>query len=511
MPPRPVRLSEQTPRSNDPFVPSGPDLVFGGNAMAPPHNVVERGVVVSSDSQRQVYRVHLNSGRTMYMPRLRAHPGDMAMLPNGTFVVVTFALGSPYIMGVLPPESISTYDENPTAITDVDGYGGSDPVLNQSTGFSSRGTNEPQDLSPGDHAIVSRDGASVGVLHGKVAQLRGSPLAQVQAFGDTDHLQLVGGTMRTVTWMGESQVVNNEGKTSFIWRGGTDQLTQTGQDEERYTLLLDIGHTGNMVNFEVNNREGQSMFKVHVDPQGKLELFSSGGLNSFFGSNVSQVHPVSINGTVEARITGNSNSTVGGDVREVHNGSRTESISSNHSHTVGQDLTLNVSRHHRSSIGGNDTEIVAGKKTINSIEGYEAKVLQPGGVHAVKTTAGNSTVDTLGGSHIVNTLGGAIQLLAGIGLLNVAAGTVTITSSGALTIAAPPGQISIGEGAVSGVSKWEELNAAIQALVAQVNAMRVLLASHAHNGLVAPDLTLTPLNAPIAVDLSSARSSVRIG
>jgi hypothetical protein len=447
----------------------------------------------------------------MYMPRLRSHPGDMVMLDNGTFVVVTFALGAPYIMGVLPPESLSTYDENPTAITDADGYGGSDPVLNQSTGFSSRGTNEPQDLSPGDQAVASRDGASVAVLQGKVAQLRGSPLAQVQTFGDNDHVQVVGGTMRTITWMGESQVENNEGKTSFIWRGGTDQLTQTGQDEERYTLKLDAGYTGNMLNFEVCNRDGQTMFKFHVNPQGQLELFAAGGLNQYYGSSVSQVHPVNINGSVEERITGDVTRTIEGDVVETHNGSRTERVSSNHAQTVGQDSLLTVNRNRRSSVGANDYEVVAGKKTITTLEGYEARVVQPGSVHAVKTTGGNATVDTLGGSHVVTTLGGAIQLLAGMGLLNVSAGTVTLASTGTFSISASPGQISIGEGAASGATKWEALNVAIQAMAAQINAMRVLLASHTHNNPALLDASLAPIATPLVVDLTAARSPVRIG
>jgi hypothetical protein len=220
--------------------PRGAGPLAGATGAGTPH--VERGTILSCDARGQVYRVALNSGRTMQMGRIRSHPGDMTLLPPRTIVVVTWALGLPYIMGVLPPEVASVDSETPQSITDVTGHGGDDPVLQRNLGANSRAPDEPRDILPGDFVGTSPDGASVSALHGKVAQLRGGALAKVQAFGDSDLVQIVTGLYRMISWMGESRILNEDGKTSFVWRGGTDQITQTGADEENYTIRLDVAH-----------------------------------------------------------------------------------------------------------------------------------------------------------------------------------------------------------------------------------------------------------------------------
>ena len=495
-----ARPNSPRPRSrvapSDPFVPEGRDLTRGGGVMNPPANVIERGTIVSVDARRHMYYVHFNSGRTMQVARLRTHPGDITMLPVGEFVIVTFALGTPYILGVLPPDGLYEESNNPESVTDVPGYGGDDPLLNRSLGGSSRGRHEPVDVAPGDFVGISKDGASVAALHGQVAQIRGSALAKVQAFGDNDLVQIVAGVMRTITWMGESNIVNNRGKTSFIWRGGSDQLTQTGPDEEKYTIKLDVGHTGNMVKFEVCNRAGQPVFRFHVDPQGKVELFAAGGFNQHSGASIQQVHPVNFNGTVEETITGGARRTVGGNVTEQHDGSRTESVASDHSLTVGQDQAFNVSRNRRVSVGGNDSEVVTGKKRVSSLDEHTTEVLGPGKTHTVRTAGGESRVITIGGAHQVLTTGGAITMSPGPGTFSVLAG---------------PEMIALGNGAVSHAVKWEEMNAAIQAMALQISTLHALLAAHLHPaGPMTPDPTLSALASPVICELSLARGTVKV-
>ena len=463
--------------------------------MRAPSNVIERGVILSLDAQRQIYRVVLNSGRIREMPRIRNHPGDMTVLPNGVFVIITYALGNPYILGVLPPETISTFDENPTSVTDVNNYGGNDPIFNRGIGAASRGRNEPKDVAPGDFIGTSTDGASVAALHGQVAQIRGSALAKVQAFGDSDLVQIVAGVMRTITWMGESNVVNNEGKTSFIWRGGTDQLTQTGPDEQRYTIKLDVGHTGNMVRFEICNRDNQNVFSVHIDPQGAVDVFSAGGISQHSGASVSQIHPVNFNGSVEETITGSASRHVSGDVSETHEGSRTESVSSNHSVAVGQDQALSVSRNSSLSVGGDSSEVIGGTKKVSSVGENTTAVLGPG-THTIRTTGGASRIMTFGGAHQVVTTGGAITMNPG---------------PGTFSVMASPEMISLGTGAVSHAVKWEEMNAAIQAMALQISTLHALLAAHLHPaGPMTPDPTLSALASPVICELSLARGTVKV-
>lgn len=512
---RPIRQrnrpSERTPQTPDPLMTGQQGAPFGGGAMVAPQNVIERGVIVRVDAQRHAYWVHLNSGRTVPTSRVRSHAGDMTLLPVGSAVMVTFAIGLPYILGVLPSETESTAEDNPQSITDVEGFGGNDPTLSKNIGATSRGRGEPRDIGPGDFVGMSPGGSSVAALQGGVAQIRGSALSKVQAFGDSDLVQIVCGVMRTVTWMGESEVVNNNGKTSFIWRGGTDQLTQTGHDEERYTIRLDAGDLGNMIKLEVCNLDNQVLFRFHVSPTGKLELFSAGGMTQHIGSADGQTHPIRFHGSKSERISSNSTVNVGGNAQSSVDGNLVSTVSLNESTTVGQDQNVTVNRNQNVNIGGDANEIVAGKKVVNSLDGYQCNVLLPGSVHAVKLVLGDSTIETGGGDHRVQTLGGAIRLLAGIGELSALASRITLASSGAFTISAAPGSIEIGDGASSGVAKWEELNAAVQALTAQLSALHGLVAAHTHIGTAPADPTLTPLGRPLFVDLTAARSTVRIG
>lgn len=510
-----ARPSARTTRISDPLAPQAGSMPFGGMATARPQNVVERGTVLAVDAQQQMYRVHLNSGRTMLMARIRSHPGDMVVLPVGVFVMVSFALGMPYIIGVLPPETAVVNEENVTSITDVEGHGGNDPLLGRSLGVTSRGPNEPRDVVPGDFVGTGPDGASVSALHGKVAQLRASPLAKVQAFGDNDLVQIVAGVLRTVTWMGESKVVNDEGKTSFQWRGGTDQLTQTGGDEERYTIKLDVGHTGNMIKLEVCNRDHQTVFRFHVSPEGQVELYAAGGFNQHSGDNDAAVHPVNYHGSVAEVVTGGASRQVSGDVTETHEGNRTETVSGNHALTIGQDKVLNVSRDQNVNVGGNATQAVTGNLTTNILGDCKTTVFTPGKVHSVKTTGGDVTVETQLGAYSVATSGGTVGIDAGVGQARVTASVIELlASTGSISLGAPSGNISIGNGAASGSVRWEQLNVVLQTLVAEINAKLALIAAHAHpppTGPAAPSPTLVPVASPLILNMLEARSPVRIG
>jgi hypothetical protein len=467
-------------------------MALGGTAMAPPQNVIERGTILAVDAQRQIYRVALNSGRTMQMARIRTHLGDISILPNGTIVAVTFALGLPYIMGVLPPETLSVDDEDPFSVTDADGFGGNDPVFSRGLGANSRGAGEPRDLGPGDFVGLSSDGASVAALQGKIAQIRGSALAKVQAFGDNDLVQIIAGVLRTVTWMGESQVVNNNGKTSFIWRGGTDQLTQTGQDEERYTIKLDVGDTGNMIRLEVCNRDGQTVFRFHVDPQGRVDLFAAGGFNQHSGNSENAQHPVRYYGNLEEVITGGVTREIGSDALEDVGGGKTLVTSTDCETIVGQDYILRVNRNSSLDMGGDLSEVVNGDKKSYSLGDMLSEVIYPESVHVVKTNGGEARTETSGGN---------ITMSPG---------------SGTFQVNADADGIILGNGGISHATKFEELSLAVTALAVQINAINALIATHVHPlagpipGSTGPAPTLAPIVTPplaIAPDISGARSS----
>lgn len=459
--------------------PRGAGPLAGATGAGTPH--VERGTILSCDARGQVYRVALNSGRTMQMGRIRSHPGDMTLLPPRTIVVVTWALGLPYIMGVLPPEVASVDSETPQSITDVTGHGGDDPVLQRNLGANSRAPDEPRDILPGDFVGTSPDGASVSALHGKVAQLRGGALAKVQAFGDSDLVQIVTGLYRMISWMGESRILNEDGKTSFVWRGGTDQITQTGADEENYTIRLDVGHTGDVVKLEVTNREGQALFRFHVSATGACEIFAAGGLNQHGGGGESDVNPVRFHGRRETEVEGASTERVSGDARVHHEANATHDVGNNATENVGGSHSTYVTQDRDVQVGGNASETVAGTRTVVS-RGRMRFEVRDGQLYAVQALGGN----------------------------------IEFTPQGSIfkVITSQPDAVQLGP-AGSHATKYEELSATMASFKAQLDILFGLVATHVHpTGApsVGPSPTLAPLANPLTLDLSSSRcTTTKVG
>ena len=438
---------------------------------------MERGTIISVDARGHVYRVALNSGRTMQMSRVRTHPGDLTLLPLQTPVVVTWALGLPYILGVLPNEVAAAPEENPQSVTDVPGHGGNDPVFQRNMAAVARAPGEPIDVMPGDFTGLSPDGASVAALHGQVAQIRGGSLAKVQAFGASDTVQIIAGIYRLISWMGESKIINNDGKTSFIWRGGTDQITQTGPDEEKYTIRLDVGQTGDVIRLEVLTREGQVVFRFHVSATGACEIFAAGGINQHGGGATSDVNPVRFQGQRQTAVSGSSTERVNGSVTNRCDGSHRRDVGGDDTRNIGGSQSIYVTQDHSLDVSGDSEETIAGKKSVTGVEGISHDTLGPG-VYEVKTQAGN------------------IELTPGVAKFQVKT--------------AVPDAIELGFSATSHVTKFEELQVALNALKLQLDLAMALIASHFHppSGptFTAPAPTLAPLASPLPFDMSLARS-----
>lgn len=436
----------------------------------------ERGTIISVDANRHVYRVATNSGRDLRVGRIKSHPGDMTLLPLQTPVRIDWSMGIPYIDGILPPEVQEDDDKVPHSVTDVDGHGGNDPVLSQGMGINSRAPDEPRDLMPGDAALLSPDGASVAALQGKIAQLRAGPLAKVQAFGEDDLVSITAGLLKIQTWMGEASVVNNDGKTSYIWRGGTDQLTQTGPDEERWTIRLDVGYTGDVVKFEVCDRTGRALFRFHVDSTGACELFAAGGLNQHSGSEQGQTHPQRFHGTRMLEVAGRDEVRVTDAVAHVYESSRSYEVGGDSADVVSGSYTLDVGGNRQDTITGNSDARVNGSATW---------------------TVRGATQFNVSGAYGVKTTGGTIRLDPG-------AGQTVIATGGALD------GIKLGSNARSHAVKYEELSLAISALTQKLDGVMRLIATHTHpvaGPTATASLILATIAAALPANLSAAKSS----
>jgi hypothetical protein len=452
--------------------PRGPGPLTKGNG-----GHLERGTVISVDAGNHVYYVALNSGRAMHMSRIRSHPGDMVLLPIRTQVIVTWALGLPYIMGVLPSEVAADTTETPQAITDVPGHGGQDPVLQRNMGAVARAPTEPNDILPGDYNGMSPDGAAVSALHGKVAQLRGGPMAKVQAFGETDRVKIVTGIFDFISWMGEAKIINNGGKTSYVWRGGTDQITQTGPDEEKYTIWLDVGHTGDVILLQVKNRQKQVVFRFHVSASGACEIFAAGGMNQHGGGAASDVNPTRIHGSRETEVAGASVERVSGNSTHTCEGTHRRNISGDDNRNIGGGQSIYVTSDHQLQVSGNSDETIAGTKTVTGIEGITHEVLADG-TYAVNTQLGNIVFTT-------------------------AAGKFQVRS-------AVPGSIELGIDPTSHVVKFEELQSVMMSFKAQLDLMFQMIRNHTHaigpSGITPSVELVAGLSAPLNFDMYAAKS-----
>ncbi len=368
----------------------------------------KRGTVVLSDARRHVYLVNVQGMGTQPMGRIRQMPGEFVILDHGTPVRVDYSLGVPYIDGILPLETRAPNREEETDVPTITGttsYGGNDSAHDRNLGVSARGAGEPSDLMPGDQAIQGPDGSNIAALRGKVAQLFGSDMAQIKAFGDNDHLLIVAGVMRLLTWMGESEYVNDEGKTSFKWRGGSDQLTQTGADEERYTVRLDVGHTGGVIKLEVTTPDAQPVFRFHVDPAGRGELFFAGGLDQHVGHANGQSHPIRYHGGRTTEIEGTDTSRVSGEASHVYESTRNIETSSDDNLTAGQDHNRTINRHEVVSVGGNRTETIHGPVSVKVTDDDYKIEISGSHMFYVKTDSGNIKFEPSSGIFQIKTSG----------------------------------------------------------------------------------------------------------
>lgn len=336
----------------------------------------EIGVVIDVDAERHAYRVRTPRGTFSGVGRMLQSTSDASLLLPQTTVVIDHALGQPYIIGVLPA-AVPPVSEHQASATGASGHGGADGTMNRSLGGAFRGPETPRDLIPGDHALRSPDGAVVGAFHGKMAQISGSPLAAIRAYGRTDSVEILAGLLRVVTWMGESRVINEGGKTSFVWRGGSDQLTESGADEERYTLRLDLGHRGDVLNFAVTTPDGQPKFRFHVDPVGRVSLTAAGGVQSVAGTGEDSDVSDRVHGDRHVETSGTLTVRTGGSETTRVEGTRTTTIS------LSDQLIVLGDRHAR--IARASTENVEGNASFNVGGQYSATVIGPAKLTARQT------------------------------------------------------------------------------------------------------------------------------
>ena len=201
--------------------------------------------------------------------------GEFKIVRRGTPVVLRLDMGWPVIAQVLP---ISTDQEavgRPSFAIDPSGSSGGD-LFSNNDGPTFLGR-MPKDLHMGDRGWVGNQGQRLAILDGGVISMEASPMAKVEVIQDEDTLLMAGRNTRLISGFGNVEFRDSGGKSSFVFEGGTDQITQTGAGKENWTIRTEIGgEAEGLVNLQTRNLEGQRIASLTMDMDGSERRFNAG-------------------------------------------------------------------------------------------------------------------------------------------------------------------------------------------------------------------------------------------
>lgn len=311
-------------------------------------------------------------GRTLpSVPQKRVSPNDHALLEPGTLVVINWDLGfMPIIDGVITIVGPQLEALGDTSALGVSGYGVEDPVQPVEGNSNYRPANAPPDLMAGDYAKQGDRGQLIALLRGGLAML-GSPTSSIESYGLSGLLRLIGQRLQTVTDFGQWDTLSQDGKTSFRLRAGSDVSTETGYAEEKWTIRFDLGATGDILNLELTNPEGQVLFGFRVSADGHWQTYSAAGSDHMTGASAFGAAEEHL-GDKTARIGGNEARTVDGNAKRAVGGSLGEDVAGNRSDTVGNDYTQVINRNATVNVAGKTVQVFAGGSAAEATPGSNA-------------------------------------------------------------------------------------------------------------------------------------------
>lgn len=350
----------------------------------------ELGVVLSYNSATHTAVVRTHSGRPLRdVPQIKPTGGGYDHLETGTNVVICWNLGIPAIIGCMDfvgPEQTAL---SSPSITGVEGYGDADPTQDVNGFNSYKPPTAPTDMQPGDWAQVGTDGNHVAVMAGGLTAV-GSPSAQVRSFGRSGALQFLARRIETISDFGQWRVENDQGRTSFVLRAGANQSTETGLDEQHWTIRLDLGATGDVLDFTISEPTGKLLFRLHAGSDGRVQLYGNGGVDISSGAE----------GTSETRhdIAGGRSVAIASDDSAVVGGSRSAVVDGNCDTEVAGDVTRTIGGSETVVVGGDEAHAVSGDRADVVTGNIAAKV----GGGSATTVEGDVQVQA-GGDFMVNT------------------------------------------------------------------------------------------------------------
>jgi hypothetical protein len=335
----------------------------------------ELGVVLAYNSATHTTLVKTHSGRPLQdVPQMKSTANGFDHLETGTSVVISWDLGFPVIVGVIDFVGPQQSTIVPPSLTGVQGYGDDDPTQ-PTQGFTSyKPPTAPTDMQQGDWAQVGTHGNHVAVLAGGVT-LVGSPTAQVRSMGASGTLQSVARRVQTVTDWGNWQTLNEQGATSFILRAGSSQSTETGQDEQNWGIRLDLGASGDVLDFSITEPQGQVLFKLHAGSDGRVQLYGEGGVDISSGSAGTAEYSSTVDGARTVTVDSSDELSVGGDSTCKIGGACSQQIGGDSQFIVGGGHVGLVTGDRVESTGGNAVTSVVGDTQLSTNGSYEVSAV----------------------------------------------------------------------------------------------------------------------------------------
>ena len=319
-----------------------------------------RGRILNVNSEAYTYEVVIDgNSKPVVMGRMMADFNDATLLPIGAMVAVSYDYGQPVIIGVLPVTSSRSVAG--AATPTISGNPATPEARNQPAGAYCRMPHMPTDLLPQDKALVGPDGNMIGALTGGLNVMK-SGMAQVRTNALNDLVEIVCRNFRHISNFGVSEIKHVNGKVTWSLRGGTDQTSECGPDQENWTVRVDVGGE-RLFHFELTNNSGSTLFKISVNDDGQVEIEGADGINMTSGRNwddrVAGNYSQTIDGTDTQQVAGAQNVTI--------NGNRAATVSGSETRVVGNDLTETAVRHRTESTGGQHSETITGGNPLTAL------------------------------------------------------------------------------------------------------------------------------------------------
>lgn len=417
----------------------------------------EHATVINYQADTYTATLRTSRGRVLTnVPRMRSNPGDIVALEQGTEVLLNYDYGFPFILGVLASPTGIPSDVARHSVTDVEGFGGQG--LNKKTsdsGGNYRLASEPDDIMPGDRVVMGTEGNHLGILTGGVNVLKSSALSQIRTHLINDLVEIFSRNYRHITDMGEFTIQNNDGRINMRFRGGSDQRTEAGPDEEKWTIKFDLGSEGDLFNLELSTPTGQTLFKFHVNSDGQCEIYGVNGVSINSGAANGGTSSEESTGNKRHKISGNVTTEIGGDSVATIEGNATTTVLNDQVTSAGNDIRSQALRDHATSAGRNVYVAVQGNPLGDAMV-YDISagnwVVKIGSATSLNPLSGFDMTTFSGNMAFNSTAGGNFKVTSLLGNLEA-----TIKKAIISTNAIPDSVILGGNVLASHIVKFEQL------------------------------------------------------